>query len=151
MGDGEAKGCPFLIRHMQTLDRISLIKRCVALSLSPTRPPIPSEIADSVSFFCAHSDSAILCLCRAHLRRRMALVRAAGPLQDARYPCTPADCRSETGSVNIAAHSHSTDQGGVGGKRWIRQFVCSFDIVGAFSQSDLFPTCRRIAPLVGST
>ena len=83
---------------------------------------------------------------RGQLRRLKALVRAAKPLQSDWYARTPSAIRPATGVVQTVALAHLMDRWGLGGQRWLKQFVSGFDIVGAFSQAHLFPTFPNFRP-----
>ena len=77
------------------------------------------------------------------LARLRKLVRASKPLQAVWYSHTPPDCAYSTGDVNSVALTHLMDQWGIGGQRWLEQFVFGFDIVGTYSQSDLYPISKK--------
>ena len=60
----------------------------------------------------------------------------------------PPPIRSSAGSIKTVALFPLMDSLGLGGGRWIRQFIYGFDVVGSFSQSSVFPrNIRPCAPL----
>ena len=55
------------------------------------------------------------------------------------YAFTPAEIRPATGLVNIALLAHLLDFTGMGGTRWILQFIVGFPLTGRLHQSRAFP------------
>ena len=54
--------------------------------------------------------------------------------------------RLVAGSIRTVALSFLMDSLGIGGSRWIRQFIYGFDLVGSFSQTSVFPGDFKASP-----
>ena len=73
---------------------------------------------------------------------------SAASAQEVWNSCIRPSHRPVAGSVRAVVLSTLLDSLGIGGSRWIRQFIYGFDLVGSFSQASASPRdCKESPPL----
>ena len=100
--------------------------------------PLPGEIISSLEFLSSYSDEKIRGIWAEQFSRLSGLISAAAPTQEAWNSSAPS-LRPVAGSIKTVALSFLMDSMGLGGSRWIRQFIYGFDVIGSFSQSSVLP------------
>ena len=101
--------------------------------------PLPPEVKAATAYLSRTPDSEVLSSWKSQIRRLKDLVTACEPMQAEWDRMTPDSIRGASSGIRSVALLHLMSQFGLGGKRWMKQFIYGFDVMGTFSQDGLFP------------
>ena len=114
------------------------------------RIPIPDEIEESILFVNSTPTDEVLQYWDDQLARLEVLISASAPCQAEWDGMIPDRIRPASGFIKTVALTELLHQYGMKGATWMQQFIFGFDIIGSFSQRNVFPVnpkAKEPAPL----
>ena len=137
----QKKGTPPAFAAESYLDHIDqALKQDFPLS-SPI--PLPPEVIASLDWISTTDPKAVMAFWREQLSSLTRLVTAAAPIQASWASSVPTELLGAQPRFCSVAFHQLLHHFGLGGDRWISQFIFGFPTVGSFSQEGVFPLSEK--------